>query len=160
MKLKADERYGAWTGNQIEAFLTGSHLPLRLSIETPAGPLIVPLWFEFSTSCLICCSPSDSLLVRSVQSVSRVAFDVSTNDLPYRGVRGRGDATAVTASDNRQLEELLEKYLGDTGGQLADWLLNRTDSESVITIEPTWITSWDFSARMSDLPSIAAARTG
>lgn len=160
MKLNADERYGTWTGVQIEAFLTGSHLPLRLSIATRAGPLIVPLWFDYSASCLICCSPTESLVVKSLQATPEVAFDVSTNDLPYRGVRGRGLATCTTAADNSQLEELLEKYLGNAEGQLATWLLNRTGSESVISIEPTWITSWDFSERMSDLQCIAERLPG
>lgn len=91
----------------------------------------------------------------SISANPQVAFDVSTNDLPYRGVRGRGRATCRTAADNSQLEELLTRYLGNTEGQLAEWLLSRTGNESVITIEPTWLTSWDFSKRMQDLPTIS-----
>lgn len=155
MKLDLNERYGAWTGGEIERFLTETHLPLRLSFESRNGPIIVPLWFEYSSSRLVCCSPEGSMLVTSLGAKPDVAFDVSTNDLPYRGVRGRGRAACTTAPDNAQLEKLLTRYLGDTQGQLAQWLLNRSGRESIIAIEPVWLTTWDFTERMQDLTKIS-----
>ena len=155
VELNANESYGAWSGAEISAFLAESHLPLRLSFQSRKGPIIVPLWFAYNSGCLICCSPTESMLVTSLQANPDVAFDVSTNDLPYRGVRGRGRASCSNAADNTRLEQLLTRYLGNAEGQLAQWLLNRTESESVITIEPEWLTSWDFTQRMQDLPKIA-----
>ena len=80
---------------------------------------------------------------------------MSTNDLPYRGVRGRGTATCERAEDNRELERLLRRYLGGVNNNLAMWLLGRTDDEALIGIDIDWITSWDFSERMSDIEPIS-----
>ena len=155
MELDPGESYGAWTGAEIGRFLTDSHIPLRLSFESPGGPLIAPLWYEYRAGRLISCSPEDSMLVRSLSANPDVAFDVSTNDLPYRGVRGRGRAVCTTAADTTQLETLLTRYLGSTTGQLAQWLLNRSGREAIIVIEPDWLTSWDFTERMQDLEKIS-----
>jgi nitroimidazol reductase NimA-like FMN-containing flavoprotein (pyridoxamine 5'-phosphate oxidase superfamily) len=155
VKLTATQSYGAWNGAEIAQFLSSAQMPVRLSFTSRNGPIIVPLWFAYRSDRLICCSPADSTLVTSLMADPQVAFDISTNDLPYRGVRGRGRAQCVTASDNAQLEELLTRYLGNAEGQLAKWLLNRTGPEAVITVVPEWLTSWDFSDRMRDLNSIA-----
>ena len=154
MELEPSKSYGAWSGTEVERFLQENRIPLRLSFESRNGPIIVPLWFEYRDSRMVSCSPEESTLVKSLKARPAVAFDVSTNDLPYRGVRGRGRAACTTATDNAQLETLLTKYLGGTDGQLAQWLLNRSGRESIIIIEPEWLTSWDFSERMQDLDKI------
>ncbi len=46
------------------------------------------------------------------------------------------------------LDSLIRRYLGGTDSSLAQWLLGRIDEEVVLRIRPSWITSWDFSARM------------
>ena len=143
------------------AIRTGATHAVTISDERPPmmkAPIIVPLWFEYHSSRLVCCSPEGSMLVSSLRQKPDVAFDVSTNDLPYRGVRGRGRAACATADENTQLEKLLTRYVGGTQGQLAQWLLNRAGRESIITIEPVWITSWDFTERMQDLRTISQRR--
>ena len=155
MELDPSESYGAWNGAVIARFLLDSRIPLRLSFESRNGPIIVPLWFEYSDGRMVSCSPEESTLVQSLVAKPEVAFDVSTNDLPYRGVRGRGHASCTTTTDTAQLETLLTRYVGGTDGQLAQWLLNRSGRESIIVIEPSWLTSWDFSERMRDLATVS-----
>ena len=155
MNIEKSEKYGAWSGAEIEAFLSDTLIPMRLSVCTSSGPLIVPLWFEYLNGRLLCCSPMDSLLVSSLRTQAEVAFDVSTNDLPYQGVRGRGHARCETAADNVRLASLLRRYLAGTDSQLADWLLNRPGVEALVEIEISWLTSWDFSGRMGDIEKIA-----
>ena len=156
MKIEAEKKYGSWSGAEVEAFLTETLLPLRVSISAASGPLIVPLWFEYQDGCLSSCSPADSLLVNSISDQPNVAFDVSTNDLPYRGVRGRGRARYETTTDSTTLAGLLTRYLGGTDSQLAGWLLNRQQPEALIEIEINWLTSWDFTERMGDIDPISA----
>lgn len=155
MAIDSSSIYGTWTGADIESFLTDARIPLRLSLTTPKGPLIVPVWYEYADGRLWSCSPEDSLLVRSLRAHPAIAFDVSTNDVPYRGVRGRGTAVCEKAEDSRQLERLLGRYLGGVNNNLAIWLLGRSEDEALIGIEIDWITSWDFGDRMADIESIS-----
>ena len=155
MNIETSKKYGSWTGAEIEAFLAETLIPMRLSVQTASGSLIVPLWFEYQESRLLSCSPMDSLLVNSLRRQAEVAFDVSTNDLPYQGVRGRGIAHCETATDDVRLASLLQRYLAGTDSQLADWLLNRPGPEALIEIEISWLTSWDFSGRMEGIERIA-----
>jgi len=158
--FKASNTYGSWSGAEIETFLSETRIPLRLSFAGKSGLLIVPVWFEYQAGRFWSCSPNDSLLVTALRDNSAVAFDVSTNDLPYRGVRGRGSARCTTAADNQALERLLQRYLAGTDNPLAQWLLNRTVAEAVIEIEITWLTSWDFSDRMTGIEKISARLPG
>jgi nitroimidazol reductase NimA-like FMN-containing flavoprotein (pyridoxamine 5'-phosphate oxidase superfamily) len=158
--IEASERYGSWSGTEIEAFLKQTPVPMRISFSSPSGPLIVPLWFEYLDGKLLSCSPADSLLVSSLRKHPEVAFDVSTNDIPYRGVRGRGRAHCEEAADNQRLADLLQRYLAGTDSQLANWLLNRKGPEALIEIQISWLTSWDFSGRMGDIEQIASRSPG
>ena len=160
MDLEASDSYGSWSGAEIETFLSETRIPLRLSFAGNSGLLIVPVWFEYQAGRLWSCSPSDSFLVRALRDNAEVAFDVSTNDLPYRGVRGRGRASCTTAADNQTLERLLQRYLAGTDNPLAQWLLSRDVSEAVIEIDVTWLTSWDFSDRMATIEKISARLPG
>jgi hypothetical protein len=155
VNLETEKRYGSWSGAEIEAFLRETLIPMRLSVRTSSGSLIVPLWFEYLDGRLLSCSPVESLLVSSLHKQAAVAFDVSTNDLPYQGVRGRGQARIETATDDVRLASLLRRYLAGTESQLAEWLLNRSGPEALIEIEISWLTSWDFSGRMGDIEPIA-----
>ncbi len=160
MNIETSEKYGSWSGAEIEAFLTETLIPMRLSVSTSSGPLIVPLWFEYLDGRLLSCSPADSLLVGSLRRQAEVAFDVSTNDLPYRGVRGRGHARCEIASDDVRLASLLRRYLAGTDSDLARWLLDRPGPEALVEIEISWLTSWDFTGRMVDLERIAERSPG
>lgn len=155
MKLDANTRYGSWTGSDIVAFLTQALIPVRVSLTSVAGPLVVPLWFEYRADRLWSCSPDDSTLVNALRAAPEIAFDVSTNDIPYKGVRGRGRATCVAAEGNDALETLLVRYLGGTDNDLSQTLLSRTAPEATVVIDPTWLTSWDFSQRMDSIRPIA-----
>jgi len=146
-----DSRYGTWTGAEIEQFLTTTSIPMRISVTTANGPLIVPLWYTYRDQRLWACSPKDSLLARSLIPDSNIAFDISTNDIPYKGVRGRGQFARIDSGGRQQLQELLTRYLGDTDNDLSQWLLSRADHEAILTFRISWITSWDFTARMQDV---------
>ena len=160
MNIETSEKYGSWSGAEITAFLSETLIPMRLSVCTSSGPLIVPLWFEYQDSRLFSCSPADSLVVSALRREAEVAFDVSTNDLPYQGVRGRGRARCEVAADNIRLASLQSRYLAGTDSRLADWLLNRPGEEALIEIEISWLTSWDFTGRMGDIERIALRSPG
>ena len=77
-----------------------------------------------------------------------VGFEIALNAPPYKGVRGKGNATLTKENVSDTLHEVIVRFLGDTTSNLARWLLGRADEEYVIEIAPSWITSWDYSERM------------
>lgn len=160
MNLDSSKSYGSWSGAKIEAFLETSRIPLRVSLVTKNGLLIVPVWFEYSAGRFLSCSPNSSLLVRSLRKNPEIAFDLSTNDIPYQGVRGRGIAQCSTAPDKTTLQKLLNRYVPGTDNPLAKGLLGRSNAEAIIEIDLTWLTSWDFSNRMDGIEKISSRLPG
>jgi len=140
----------AWNAEQVTAYLQAApQHPLRLAIVAKETPLIVPLWYRFAEGSFWCASPSSAKVVQVLQDNPRCAFDVSVNDMPYRGVRGQGFAEVLHNEGETTLQVLIERYLGDTDSELARWLLSRADQEVAIAVRPTWISAWDYSARMA-----------
>jgi len=142
----------AWDLAGLQDFLERAVVPLRLGIETDDGPLIVPLWFRFENGGFWCVTHRDAYLVEAVRDRPECAIDVSTNGVPYRGVRGQGRVEIVPERGSALIEHMLVRYFGGTDGGLARWLLDRRDEEVGLRIAPRWLTSWDFSERMDDLP--------
>ncbi|MEJ2138717.1 MAG: hypothetical protein P8Y61_04565 [Gammaproteobacteria bacterium] len=70
--------------------------------------------------------------------------------MPYRGVRGQGRATLDDAIGAPTLTRLIDRYLGTRESGFARWLMARSNFEVAIQVEPEWMTSWDFSQRMSN----------
>ena len=47
------------------------------------------------------------------------------------------------------LGNLVDRYLGSRETKFASWLLRRSDDEVKIELDIRWMTSWDYSGRMS-----------
>jgi nitroimidazol reductase NimA-like FMN-containing flavoprotein (pyridoxamine 5'-phosphate oxidase superfamily) len=145
------KRNSAWDRQGVARFLNDAVVPLRLGVESKHNPLIVTLWFEFRDDAIWCAAHRDSLVVKVLQDNPACAVDISTNDIPYRGVRGAGTAACLPAEGAEALARLIERYLGGDDSQLARWLKSREDDEVALKIMPNWLTSWDFSERMADI---------
>jgi nitroimidazol reductase NimA-like FMN-containing flavoprotein (pyridoxamine 5'-phosphate oxidase superfamily) len=140
---------GAWDRGEVDEFLTTA-VPVRLSCRTPDGHLwMLSLWFLWEDDALWCATGADAAVVRYLRADDEVAFEVSTNDPPYRGVRGRGYATIEPDEDKTTLRRLLERYLGGTDSGLARRLLDPARDEVRVRIDPVRLYSWDYSGRMS-----------
>jgi nitroimidazol reductase NimA-like FMN-containing flavoprotein (pyridoxamine 5'-phosphate oxidase superfamily) len=141
---------GAWDRDGVDDFLTTA-IPVRLSCRTPAGHLwMLSLWFLWEDGSLWCATGADADVVRYLRADDEVAFEVSTNDPPYRGVRGRGHATIDADEEKAMLRRLLTRYLGGTDSPLAERLLDPARDEVRIRVDPVRLHSWDYSRRMSD----------
>ena len=138
-----------WNDAQVRAYLDSERVPLRLSVDSREAPLIVPLWFTFDGSAFWCASPARAYVAQVVGTGVPCGFDVSSNAMPYRGVRGQGRAVVVPERGAGLIRLLVERYLEDADSDFARWLLSRAAQEVAIRIEPGWITAWDFAARMS-----------
>jgi nitroimidazol reductase NimA-like FMN-containing flavoprotein (pyridoxamine 5'-phosphate oxidase superfamily) len=149
--LAATRLKGPWDGAAVAAFLAEEHSPLRLAVPWSNGvPLVVSVWFHFENDALWCASLATSRLIRALHAAPRVGFEVSVNEVPYRGVRGQAEVTLVPAEGRTRLEILLDRYLRGRESGLAKWLLSRADDEVAIRLRPEWLTSWDYTRRMED----------
>ena len=139
---------GAWTREGVDDFLTTT-VPVRLSCRTPDDHLwMLSLWYLWEDGSLWCATGADADVVRYLAYDDEVAFEVSTNDPPYRGVRGRGYADIDADADKTLLRRLLHRYLGGTDSTLAERLLSPERDEVRIRIDPVRVHSWDYSSRM------------
>ncbi|MFB6361852.1 MAG: pyridoxamine 5'-phosphate oxidase family protein [Halobacteriales archaeon] len=148
------EYTGAWSADEVERFLDRATVPVRLACHTPSDRLwLVTLWYEFADATFLCATGREATIVQYLERDASVAFEVSTNEPPYRGVRGNGRAVIGPDPDKAVLQSLLERYLGGTDSQLADRLLADHREEVAIRLEPDRLYSWDYSERMADVES-------
>jgi hypothetical protein len=143
---------GAWDAPAVRTFLEERHLPIRIATRRTDGSLWpVAVWYRYRDGVFECATQARADLTKIVRNDPGVGFDVSTNDVPYRGIRGCGTATVVDDGAHAVLEELVKRYLGGLDSTLARRLLSDDRSEVLIRIEPTEIYSWDYSERMRDV---------
>ena len=91
-----------------------------------------------------------SKIVHVLQNNPKCAFELAPNEPPYYGVRGNGLASMHEDGAAELLERLIKRYLGSTDSKIAQKLLQQSEHEIAIMIEPGSITSWDYRQRMSD----------
>ena len=148
---------GAWSADEVEEFLRKVTIPIRIAAHRPDESLwIVTLWYRYREGNFECATWADADVVRYLRNDAEVGFEVSTNEPPYRGVRGHGSAGLSPDREKAVLRDLLERYLGGTDSSLARWLLDDDRDEVRIRIQPRVIYSWDYSDRMGK----ATDRTG
>lgn len=158
------KRTGPWSVDETTRFLREATVPVRLACRTRDGGLwMLSLWYEWVDGDdgpeLCCATGADADVVRYLRADGGVAFEVSTNDPPYRGVRGRGTATVEPDEGKTLLRNLLERYLGGTDNELGEFLLDDDREEVRIRISPERLHSWDFTDRMRDVTAEADAPT-
>jgi len=145
-------RNSAWDLDGILAYLRTQVSPVRLAVNDGDFPLICSLWFELDENSqqLICASHKSSVLVKKLQTDNRCAFEIATNEPPYKGVRGVGQVELTQINVKEILPRLAERYLGSSNPKLVSWLNSRHKDEYLLRVTPLRISSWDYSSRMSD----------
>lgn len=150
MDLSLIRDSSAWSASQIQNYLADSEIPVRLAcLDDQGQPLICSLWYLFDGDTIWCSTQANARIVQLLESEPQCGFEIAADGMPYRGVRGQGEASISDEYASGILADLIERYLHGKNRELADWLLSRSESEVTIGIEPRWLTSWDFSTRMS-----------
>ncbi|MBW2493280.1 MAG: pyridoxamine 5'-phosphate oxidase family protein [Deltaproteobacteria bacterium] len=142
---------GPWSKERIDEFLQETRIPVRLACNGASGhPVLISLWFIPLGEAIWCATQRTARIASMLSRDPRCAFEVSVEQPPYCGVRGR--AVAVLHDDRGEeiLRKLIDRYLGNSNSALARFLLARADSETAIAIEPQSLISWDFRERMRD----------
>ena len=140
---------GPWDRSQIDAFLDEAVIPIRLASAGRTSPLVQSLWFLRDGDSLWCCTQREAVLTRRLTRDPQCGFEVSGDQPPYRGVRGSAKAEIVAERAGDVLPRLIARYLGDSPGPLAEWLLSRLDREVAIRLHGMRVTTFDFTSRMA-----------
>lgn len=151
------ELEGDWTIRELQRFLEESRIPIRLATQRGDGSLwIVALWFRYREGSFESATWANADVVRFLRSDSEVAFDISANHPPYRGVRGNGTTTLSPDDNKATLRALIERYLGGTDSSLAKWLLSDERDEVRIRVQPHELFTWDYTDRMREIETPTA----
>lgn len=137
-----------WNESEIAKFLESTVIPIRLACGTPRGPLICSLWYLWDDGALWCATQQSASVVELLRQDPACGFEVAPETMPYKGVRGQGQAELRDADGEAVLLKLLDRYVDTRDSKFAQWLLQRADTETAVRIKPAWMTAWDFSNRM------------
>ncbi|NHN43082.1 pyridoxamine 5'-phosphate oxidase family protein [Halorubellus sp. JP-L1] len=135
-----------------DAFLDSQTIPIRVATRTPAGGLwMLSLWYGYEPGdgSLHLATSASAQVVEYLEHDPELAFEVSTNQPPYRGVRGQGEASLEPDDEKALLRALVDEYLGDRDTDLANWLLRDDREEIHVTVDVDRAYAWDYSDRMS-----------
>jgi hypothetical protein len=138
----------------VDAFLESQTIPVRVATRTPAGGLwMLSLWYGYDPgdATLHLATSASARVVQYLDHDPGVAFEVSTNDVPYSGVRGQGTASLEPDDDKAVLKSLVDRYLGGRDNDLARWLLRDERDETHVTIDVSKAFAWDYGDRMRDV---------
>ncbi|CAH0991221.1 hypothetical protein SIN8267_01323 [Sinobacterium norvegicum] len=138
-----------WDLAAIEQFLRVQNTPMRIAVMDSDGfPMICSVWHQYRQGNIYAVAHKNSKLIRKLQQTPQCAFEVALNKPPYKGVRGQAVATIGEQDAASQLDDLLNRFIGDGYDQLRTFLSSRGEDERVITLTLGKITAWDFSGRM------------
>ena len=137
-----------WSLAEIEAYLDAMVVPVRFACISGKAPLICSLWYLYEDGKFWLATQKGASVADFVRLNPNCGIEVAGEQPPYRGVRGQGVAVLDFSAGPTILARLIRRYLGDTDSRFARWLLSRRDDEVAIVVEPSWLTSWDFTPRM------------
>ena len=126
-------------------------VPLRLACLTSSGwPMIVPLWFTFLNNRLYCATQENAKIISYLKKDPRCAFDISTENPPYKGIRGQGKIKINKDCSTEVLEIVIQKYLRNKYKNLTEYLLKQKENEVAIEIIPIKTFYWDYTDSMKN----------
>lgn len=142
---------GPWSANTIERYLRDTVVPIRLaSMESSGCPVVLSLWYLYEEGAIWCATQRTAHVVQRLERDPRCGFEIAADRIPYRGVRGRAEATIDRGSGATLLAKLIDRYLGGTESRLATRLLARAESEVALRLDALRLSTWDFTERMTE----------
>jgi general stress protein 26 len=154
--INANSELPGMNGMEEVTSLLGSRLNLQLATLDDTGyPNIQPVWFSYDTDKerLYVLTSDMSKKTNNIRNNSKVYFSVDDCNLPYKGVKGRGNAAilgdqaTVISTANR----LSMKYYGSLDSPAAKSLIGRSKQQDAVVIEinPKFFSTWDFGKMQS-----------
>ena len=138
------------TREEAERFLE-SKLNLQIAtIDEKGEPNIQPVWFYYdkNTEKLMITTSKSAKKTRNLRNKPAVYFSVDDENLPYKGVKGKGFVTIVEDPDRvvPQADRISMKYLGTLDHPIAKMITDSSKKGEVVVIEisPRFFSTWDY----------------
>jgi PPOX class probable F420-dependent enzyme len=138
------------TREEVDNFLE-SKLNLQFATTDEQGePNIQPVWFYYDKNgeTLTITTSILAKKTRNLRNKPTVYFSVDDENLPYKGVKGKGIATIIE-DPNRTVPQgnrISMKYLGTLDHPIAKMISDRSKKGEVVVIEisPKFFSTWDY----------------
>jgi PPOX class probable F420-dependent enzyme len=148
--LAATSEIPSMTREEAETFLE-SKLNLQIAtIDEQGEPNIQPVWFYYdkNTEKLIITTSKSAKKTRNLRNKPSVYFSIDDENLPYKGVKGKGIVTIVEDPDRvvPQADRISMKYLGTLDHPIAKMITDSSKKGEVVVIEisPKFFSTWDY----------------
>jgi len=148
--LAATSEIPSMTREEAETFLE-SKLNLQIAtIDEQGEPNIQPVWFYYdkNTEKLIITTSKSAKKTRNLRNKPSVYFSIDDENLPYKGVKGKGIVTIVENPDRviPQADRISMKYLGTLDHPIAKMITDSSKKGEVVVIEisPKFFSTWDY----------------
>src|ERR671925_1851427 len=141
------------TREEAERFLE-SKLNLQIAtIDEKGEPNIQPVWFYYDKDegKLLIITSKSAKKTQNLGSRPTIYFSIDDENPPYRGVKGKGNAT-IFEDANRivpQAEKISMKYIGTLDHPAAKEMADRSKNGEGVLVEisPKFFSTWDFGKR-------------
>src|SRR5436309_4280034 len=148
--VNATSEIPGMTREEVERFLE-SKLNLQLATNDEQGePNIQPVWFYYDKTGEKL-SITTSKLAKKTQNLRNkpiVYFSIDDENLPYKGVKGKGIATILEDPTRTapQADRISMKYLGTLDHPIAKMISDRSKKGEVVVVEisPKFFSTWDY----------------
>ena len=148
--LAATSEIPSMNREEAETFLE-SKLNLQIAtIDEQGEPNIQPVWFYYdkNTEKLMITTSKSAKKTRNHRNNPAVYFSIDDENLPYKGVKGKGFVTIVEDPDRvvPQADRISMKYLGTLDHPIAKMITESSKKGEVVVIEisPRFYSTWDY----------------
>lgn len=135
---------------EVNTFLENK-LNLQLgTIDDEGDPNIQPVWFNYNKEKekLLIITPKVTKKIKNLRRKPSVYFSIDDENLPYKGVKGKGIAVIVEDPTKivSEAKKINMKYLGTLDHPIPRMILESAEKGNhvIIEIDPKFFSTWDF----------------
>lgn len=138
------------TEPQTIDFLSNSKLNLLLgTVDRNGEPNVHPVWYLYQDGKLYIETGKNSKKIQNIRQKNIVYFCVDDEKMPYKGVRGKGEAriSEDIKSNIPIAEKIMLKYTGSLDNEIAKMLMDgvKEGLSAILEISPKYYSTWDHS---------------
>jgi nitroimidazol reductase NimA-like FMN-containing flavoprotein (pyridoxamine 5'-phosphate oxidase superfamily) len=149
--INADPKIGnSMTEDEAKDFMTKRTILHMGIVDNKGESIVAPVgyYFDSNSNKIYITTHKNSEKVRSLSNKKIMSFCVDDPNLPYKGVRDKGQVKVLEEINYNRLiaERLLMRSLGSLEHPTSKWLLGEIEkgNEAVLEVSPLYYSTWDY----------------